>query len=146
MKKILIFCLMPLVVVALLAGGTVKTITSSTSFVSGGETDTITASMALNKYNTASFQFAVFGTDSVKILFAFDGYIGGKWVQGLKYDTLFVNETSAPTAARSILLRGYGTTSLAGYETIRARVTIGAIGTNDSISALYYKANLYLTD
>jgi len=148
MKKILFVFILPvLLTFAVIAGGNVKTVTSSTTFAKAGETDTLTTGLDnLQKYSTASFNLAVFGTDSIKVLLAFDGYIGGKWVQGLKYDTLFINETSAPNLARSTLLRGYTTTSLAGYETIRARVTFGAVGADDSLSALYYKAYLHLTD
>ena len=149
MKRIAIFCLIPLFAIALLAAGTTTTVTTSTTFSKAGEIDTLpsaTGSYSLKYWPTAAWQLAVFGTDSIKILMAFDGYVGGKWILGVKYDTLFLNETSAPTAARVTLLRHASSSTFAGYELMRARVTFGAVGADDSLSTLYYKAYLNLSD
>ncbi len=149
MKRIAIFCLIPLFAIALLAAGTTTTVTTSTTFSSAGEIDTLpsaTGTYSLKYFPTAAWQIAVYGTDSIKVLMAFDGYIGGKWVLGVKYDTLYINESSATTMARTTLLRHQSSSTFSGYELMRARVTFGAVGIDDSLSTLYYKAYLKLSD
>lgn len=145
MKKIILFCLIPLFTVAIIAGGTVTTITNSTTFAKAGEIDT-TSTYSLKYYDKAFLQLAIHGTDSIKVLMACDGLVGTKWDLGVKYDTLFLNETSAPDACKAMLLRGYGTTGVGGYERVRFRITFGAVGADDSTSALYYKAYIIHSD
>lgn len=149
MRKIIYFCLIPLFTIAIIAGGMTTTVTTSTTFAKAGEIDTLpsaTGSYSTRYYPTISWNLGVYGTDSIKVLLAFDGKIGDKWSLGVVYDTLYINETSATTAIRRTLLRGYTTTSLAGFEQFRARITFGAVGADDSLSALYYKAYIQYTD
>lgn len=145
MKKNLFIFLGVLAAVGVMyaASGLWITIQASKTFTTTASITDTSSDIPLKFYPVVELQHQVYGTDSVQFRFAIDGKVGTVYNEGIYYDTLTISE-STTKRGRGIQLRGWGTNNIKGYEVIRIRTTHGAVGADDSLSALYYTQKLLL--